>query len=197
MAVDDALKGSVDFFQSTFNQVMINILVALLIFLIGFILGRLLGRILKKVLRHMNLDYFLRKTLGIKISIEDILSGFVSYFVYVISFIMALGQLGLSTAILQMVIGGVIVIVVISIILSIKDFLPNIVAGLVLREKGFIAEGDVVSIKDIEGKIVELGIIETVVQNKHGDRIFIPNIVFTKNEVINYKPKLKKRQSKK
>jgi small-conductance mechanosensitive channel len=187
--IAEQLSSPLDIFKSSFNQVLINIMVALLIFFIGFILGRLFGRILKKVLHHMNLDFFLRKTLGYKISMEDILSGVVSYFIYIISFIMALNQLGLSTAILQMVIGGVIVIIVISIVLSIKDFLPNLVAGFVIREKAFVAENDIVRIRDIEGKVIEMGMVETVIQNKHGDKIFIPNIVFTKNEVINYKPR--------
>lgn len=186
------LTSPLDIFKSSVNEVLINIMVALLIFFIGFIFGRLLGKILKKVLHHMNVDYFLRKTLGYKISVEDILSGVVSYFIYIISFIMALNQLGLSTAILQMVIGGVIVIIVISIVLSIKDFLPNLMAGLVIREKVFVSENDIIKIRDIEGKVIELGMVETIVQNKHGDKIFIPNIVFTKNEVINYKPRKKK-----
>ncbi|MFP4117559.1 MAG: mechanosensitive ion channel domain-containing protein [Candidatus Woesearchaeota archaeon] len=191
------VANPIEIFSNIFNDVMINILVALLIFFIGFIFGRLLGRIIKKVLRHMNTDYFMRNTLGIKMSAEDILSVSASYFVYVISFVMALNQLGLSTAILQMVIGGVIAIIVISIILSIKDFLPNMVAGLLIKEKSFIAEGDVIKIRDVEGKVDELGLVETVILNRHGDRIFIPNIVFTKNEVINYKPKAKKKSESK
>ena len=191
------LSGPLEFFRNTFNEVMINILVAMLIFFIGFIFGRLIGRVLKKVLRHMNLDYFVRRTVGLKFSLEELIAGSVSYFIYVISFIMALNQLGLSTAILQMVIGGAIVIIVISIILSIKDFLPNIMAGMVLREKSFISENDIVRIKDIEGKVIELGLIETIIQNRHGDKIFIPNIVFTKNEVINYKPRKSKKTSSK
>lgn len=189
------VTAPLDFIRGTFNDVMINILVAMLIFFIGFILGRLLGKVLKKVLRHMNLDFFIRKTIGLKFSLEELLSGVVSYFIYIISFIMALNQLGLSTAILQMVIGGAIVVIVISIILSIKDFLPNIMSGMVLREKSFISENDVVRIKDIEGKVIEMGLIETVIQNRHGDRIFIPNIVFTKNEVINYKPRGQKKKA--
>ena len=191
--VSPEVANPIDIFDNVFNDVMVNILVALLIFFIGFIFGRLLGRIIKKVLRHMNTDYFMRNTLGIKLSVEDVLSVSASYFVYMISFVMALNQLGLSTAILQMVIGGVIAIIVISIILSIKDFLPNMVAGLLIREKSFVAEGDVIRIKDIEGKVEELGLVETVIVNRHGDRIFIPNIVFTKNEVINYKPRSKKK----
>ena len=185
------IKTPLEAFQEGFNQVIVNILVALLIFFIGFIIGRLMSRVIKKVLHHMNTDFFLRKTLGVKVSLEDISAGVVAYFIYIISFIMALNQLGLSTAILQMVIAGVIIIVVISIILSIKDFLPNLMAGLIIREKAFIGEGDIISIRDIEGKVVELGLIETVIQNKRGDRIFIPNIVFTKNELINYKAKKK------
>ena len=191
--VSPEVTNPVDIFDNVFNDVMVNILVALLIFFIGFIFGRLLGRIIKKVLRHMNTDYFMRNTLGIKLSVEDVLSVSTSYFVYMISFVMALNQLGLSTAILQMVIGGVIAIIVISVILSIKDFLPNMVAGLLIREKSFVAEGDVIRIKDIEGKVEELGLVETVIVNRHGDKIFIPNIVFTKNEVTNYKTRSKKK----
>ena len=194
--ISPELTNPLDLVSGVFNDVMLNILVALLIFFIGFIFGRLIGKIIKKVLRHMNTDYFMRNTLGVKVSIEDILSISASYFIYMISFVMALNQLGLSTAILQMVIGGVIAIIVISVILSIKDFLPNLVAGLLIREKSFVNEGDVIKIKDIEGKVDELGLIETVILNRHGDRIFIPNIVFTKHELINYKPKEKKKSSK-
>ncbi len=184
-------------FANNFSSGVVNFMAALLIFFIGFILGKLLGKIIKQVLHHVDLDYFLRKTLGMRISFETIIASFTSYFVYIVSFVMALGQVGLSVAILQMLIGGVIVIIVISVILSIKDFVPNFVAGLMIREKGFINEGDIVQVKDVEGKVLELGIIETILQNRRGDRIFIPNIVFTKNEVINYKPQESKRRNKK
>lgn len=196
-AIAESLKTPLEVVKASFSAAVMRITVALLIFFIGFMLGRIAGRITKKILHHMNIDFFLRKTFGLRISFEDIITGMISYFIYIISFVMALNQLGLSTAILNMVIGGVIVILIISIILSIKDFVPNFVAGLVIREKGFISENDVIRVKDIEGKVTELGIIETIIQNSRGDRIFVPNLIFTKNEVINYKPRKPKKKSKK
>ena len=61
-----------------------------------------------------------------------------SYFIYFIAIIMALNQVGLTSAILNMLSGAVILLILISMILAIKDFVPNMVAGIFIFQKGII-----------------------------------------------------------
>jgi small-conductance mechanosensitive channel len=134
----------------------------------------------------------LRKTLNIKFSFEDVIGAFVTYFIYFISLIMALNQIGLTTTMFTIIFVAIIVLLLVSVILSIKDFIPNFVSGLMIKQKNFIEEGDVIRIKNIEGKVISLDLLETKIENKHKDIIYIPNSILTKHEIINYKVNKKK-----
>ncbi len=100
---------------------------------------------------------------------------------------MALSQLGLTTTVLHMISAAVIVIVIISIFLSIKDFVPNFMAGIFIHRKGFVNEGDKIRVKGVEGRIIHLNLVETRIKTKKGDVIYLPNVLLTRNEVVKLK----------
>jgi small conductance mechanosensitive channel len=77
----------------------------------------------------------------------------------------------------------VIVVIILSMLLAIKDFIPNVFAGLFLHRKGFLKKGDNIIVKDVKGKIIYINLVETRVQTKEGDIIYIPNTLLTKSEV--------------
>lgn len=177
------IADTFEFLRDLFTPLMTNIVAAIIIFLIGVIVGRIVGRLTQKLLHELELNNIFKKTADTKFDIEHAVGGFIMYFIYFIALIMALNQVGLTTTVLNILSGGIIIIIVISIILAIKDFIPNIFAGLLIHRKGFIKKGDKVSIRGIKGKVIYISLIETRIQMKDGDIFYIPNSLLTKSEI--------------
>lgn len=172
-----------DFFNTTVSSLMTRSLTALLIVLIGFISGKLVGKIVEKVLNEIELNKIIKNISGISISLEHIISAFVTYFIFFMSIIMALNQIGITTDVLNILSAAVMVLVVLSIFLGIKDFIPNFIAGMYIYNKKLFEKGDKIKFKDIKGKVIEITLIETVLETASKDLIYIPNLNFVKNEV--------------
>lgn len=170
-----------------YQGVVNKIIVSVIILLIGFIIGKLASKLVQKFLREVELNKVMKKAAGIKVSLEEIITYFVKYFIYFVFIIMALNQIGLTTTILHMLSGAVILIIIVSVFLGIKDFVPNFIAGIFIHSKEFIKEGDYIKVKDLEGRIEKINMVETVIKTKSGDHIFIPNSMLTKQEVTKRK----------
>jgi small-conductance mechanosensitive channel len=171
------------------SGLLTDIIVAVILVLLGFIIGRVLGRLAQKALHEIETDRVFRKTANAKFSIEKITGNFVKYFTYFIFIVMALNQLGLTTTLLHMISAGIIILIVLAFFLGIKDFVPNFLAGLSIHRKGMIAEGDWIKVKNVEGKVVGIDLVETRIETKSKDTIYVPNSVFTKEEVVKFKRK--------
>ena len=102
---------------------------------------------------------------------------------------MVLQQLGLATTVLNMIAGAVIIVIILSTLLGIKDFIPNMIAGIMIQRKQELKKGEIIKIKGMQGKIIGITLIETKIETKTGDIIFIPNAVLTKTEIIRIKNK--------
>ncbi len=168
------------------NSVMTKFALAIIILLCGFILGRFVGRLLNKILQEFELNNILKKATGIQISLEEIIGTGVSYFIYFITIIMALETINLAPFILYILSSGVIIIIIISIILSVKDFFPNVVSSIIIHQKGYIKEGDHVKIDDVEGIVNKINLLETTIVTKNNDSIFVPNSRITRSKIIKF-----------
>ena len=169
---------------NTVNPLLNRLLVAIIILLVGFAVGKLLGKFIKKILEEMNIDKNLNSTTGWKFSLEKLIANFITYFTYLIAIIMTLDTLDVTSAVLNMIAGTIILLVLISIVLAIKDFVPNMMAGLMLKNRKEYKKGVKVKIKNIEGKILEIGLLETTIITNKKDTILVPNSIFTKNETF-------------
>ncbi|MBW2977366.1 mechanosensitive ion channel [Candidatus Woesearchaeota archaeon] len=165
--------------------------VAIIILLMGFVLGRIIGKITQKVLREIELNRIIKKATGMKIALEEIVAKLLTYFIYFIFMIWALNELGLTTTILTMISGAALVIIILSILLAIKDFIPNAFAGFVIHRKRQIKPGDRIKTDGLQGKIARISLVETEIKTKKGDTIYIPNSILTKREIIVHKRKSK------
>ncbi|MBU0461925.1 MAG: mechanosensitive ion channel family protein [Nanoarchaeota archaeon] len=190
------MAGMVDYFtglyaslQERFSGFFSKFLVAVIILLVGFIIGKILGRLMYKFLHGLEVNENLKKMAGVKVGFEEIIEAFTTYFIYFITIVTVLQQLGLATTVLNMIAGGVIVIIILSTLLGVKDFIPNAVAGFVLQRKDFLKVGEVIKVKGMQGKIIHISLVETKIETKDKDIIFIPNSVLTKTEVIKVRPK--------
>jgi small conductance mechanosensitive channel len=185
------INNSINLLPKLLSGLFTKMVVAVIILLIGFVIGKILGKIVKNLLHSIEFNQIIKRATGIRISLEEGISVFVTYFIYFLFIIMALNQLGLTTVVLHMISGAILIIIIISILLSIKDFMPNMFSGLFIHRKRFINVGDVIKVENTEGKVVHINLVETKIETNKGDIIYFPNSLLTKNKVI----KLKKKKS--
>ena len=114
-------------------------------------------------------------------------SSLAKYLIYFIAVIFALDQIGLTTTVLNIILGVFLLIIVVFIILAFKDFIPNLISGLFIHQKRGLKDGDKINMDGINGIIEHISIIETRIKTKNGDIIFVPNSMLTKHKVIKKK----------
>jgi small-conductance mechanosensitive channel len=181
--VSSAFSGIMDAMQDVFSSVLNKLLFAAIIIIVGFVVGRLLGNLVKHFLHEMGFDQLTRAA-GIKLSIEGLLSSVVTYLTYFVAVVMALDKLGINTFVFNLIAGGMIAIVLLSVLLAIKDFIPNVFAGFFLNRRGIVKEGDRVRIDDVDGRVAKVDLMEVKLETKRGDTIFIPNSLVIRKKVI-------------
>ena len=177
------------------NPVLSKIVIALLILLIGLIIGKLIGNIIRRALNEVQLDKHLRTVTSFKFSFERLIGNFVSYFIYFVAVVMSLNSLGLTTAILNMISAAIIIIIVISFLLAIKDFFPNFIAGIIIKTKKTFNKGDEIQIKEVRGRITSIGFLETRLITRYNEEVIIPNSIFNRRQIIVRKRANKKKMS--
>ncbi len=168
---------------SKMNPLLSRLSVAILILLAGFIIGKLVGNIIQRALIEIRIDKYLRLS-GLKFSLSKFISKLISYIIYFIAIVMSLNSIGLTTAILNMISGAVILIIVISFILAVKDFFPNLIAGIRIKNNKMFIEGDEIQIKEVRGRIISLGLLDTRLLTIHKEEVIIPNAIFNKRQIV-------------
>ena len=174
----------IEYMGNLFSEIVVKLVVAIIILLIGIIIGKVIGKIIQKVLHEIELNNLLKKAVGVKVSVEELIGTFITYFIYFIAVVMALRQLGLATLVLDLLFGAIILIIILAVFLGAKDFIPNMMAGIFIHQKRNIKEGDKIKIKGAEGTVTHINLVETQIKTKSGDIIHIPNSVLTKQEVV-------------
>ncbi len=153
-------------------------LVALVVVLIGFIAGKLLGKTLQWFLRTMDINGRWREVTGTNFRVEQFLSGALSIGIYFITVVMALNVLGLSGLIAEVMSFGIICIILISMILATKDFVPNYINSFRIYKR--IKPHDHIVVENVKGKVEELTWTDVKIVAENGDIFYIPNSVFLK-----------------
>jgi len=169
------------------NQFMLKVVTAVIILLVGFVIGRIAGKLILKLLKEIDFDKTIKKTTGYEGSTARIISRSLSYLIYFLSILVALESLGLSAFILNMILLAIIMIIVISFLLAIKDFIPNFIAGFTVRRNNLFNKGDKIKVGSVEGKILKISLLDTHVVTPKKDLVVVPNSYFTKNLVIKKK----------
>jgi small-conductance mechanosensitive channel len=158
-------------------------IVAIVLLLIGFILGKIIGRLIYKFLHSFEINEAFHKMTGVTLKIEEIAETFTTYFIYFVTVVIVLQQIGLVSTILHLIAAGIIILIILSTFLGIKDFIPNAVAGFFIYSRKELKVGQKIKVKGMQGKITEITLLETKIETKEGDVIFIPNSVLNKTEV--------------
>lgn len=178
----ELVSSITDFLSNIFRPLMNNIMLFILIILIGFIIARISGRIIQKVLQELELNKLFEKITGSNYDTEELIGATVTFFIYIIAIIMAFNKVGLTMPIINTISAVIILVVFISMLLAVKEIMPNIFSGISIHRKGFKA-GDKIMIHGTKGKIISIKLTETRIETKEGDIIYIPNSLLTRSEI--------------
>jgi len=165
----------VDFVKGLVMPLLNNMVIAVFTFFIGLIIGRIMGKIAHRILHAFDVDKTLVKAMGAKVSIESLVEILVSYVIYVIFFMFALNQIGLTQWVMYLVAGIACVVALVVAFLALKDLIPNAVAGYFIMRREFPKVGDIIKVDGVVGKVSNINMLETRVKTKKGDIISYPN----------------------
>ena len=177
----------VDSAQAVFSGLANKLIIATLILFIGFIAGRILGRLVQKGLKEIEINNILAQLTGLNIPFSEVASGLVTYFIYFIAVVMALDKLGLSTVVFNFLAIAVISVLILSFALTMKDLIPNLVAGVLIRTKRLLKPGDKIKFENVEGRVVSIDPIDTIIETKKKDTLYVPNAALINEKLVRLK----------
>ncbi len=140
--------------------------------LIGFGTGVLVRKIARKVLQHLNVNRAMLR-LGFPWNIESGVSAILSFIIYVATIYFFLDQLQITLFVSYIGVGGLAILVALSLFVFIKDFLPNFWAWFLLRRQKKV--GEKVAWNEISGVIIHRSYLETRLRTPRGDTLYVPN----------------------
>ena len=158
-----------------------EVVTAIIILFIGFGLGILVKKLLARLLKEVGLNKVMAKV-SITQDVEKGISIGVSSLIYVITIIIFLRQLGLQSVVLYLILGAVLMLMILTLMVGLKDVIPNLVGWVALQRKGTIKEGRRVQIREIEGVVEHIGYLETEIKTEQGDILCVPNSLFMKSK---------------
>ena len=182
----ETITEGVKYLNELYLELATKVMLVLAILLIGFIIGRLLGKLTQKTMQRVGLNNFADK-IGIGFSLELFFGNAVAYLVYFTTVLISLNKLGLTTTILHIIATGMIVFIILLTAISLRDILPNVIAGFTIKQKGIIKIGDNITIQGKTGKIKKINLTEILLETKK-EEVYIPNSILIKEEIIKKKP---------
>ena len=171
------VNGVVETAQSYFYTIIIGIV----ILLVGFALGILAKKLTFRLLKEFELNKIMSK-IGISYNLESWISSLVSFMIYLITIVFFLNQLGITSIVLYLFVGAILMLIILTFLVGLKDIIPNFIAGLLLQRKKKIREGSTVELKEIIGKVERIGYLETEIKTERGDILYVPNSLFVKSK---------------
>ena len=164
-------------------EILIHLFGAIIIGVLGFFLGKALGKAAKHIVETLESKKQFKKA-GIRFDPELMAENVVKYLSFLGTFIIALNYLGITPVILNIIFVGILMIVIFTLFLSLKDFIPNIIAGIHLISINKLKKGDSIKVKDVAGKVSEISLTETTLISAKGNKIIIPNSTIMREQII-------------
>jgi len=169
--------------ESVIRESFSRLILAAIILLVGLILGRVIGLIISNSLKKLQLNSILSEAFGIKYNIEGIVGTVASALVWVYTILLSLSFLGLSKIVSTIIGIIVLVILILSILLALRDLFPNLVMGIEIQRKELLKEGDLITVDREKAKVMETGLLEVILEKGEGERIIIPNSILLRKEI--------------
>lgn len=154
---------------------------ASVIVIVGVIAGHFFSKAVGLLIKKLNLTEKIKRR-GIR-KPEILIESAIKYIIYAIAVIAALNRLGIFQTILSFVLVLAGVIIVILLILSFRDLIANVTAGLILHSGRQFKVGKKIKVGDIEGKIRSMSMVEIKIITKKRDTVVFPNSFLLKSKI--------------
>lgn len=163
----DSLRDLWDGFVSRLPSIVTGLLVILIFYLIARLVRYLTEKSLKKVKASEH---------AARITARLAFIGVVA-----VGVLVSLGVMGINAGALVASLG----LVSVGIGFALKDVIENFIAGLILIFQRPFVVGDVVCFGDVEGKVEDVRVRDTVIRMFDGRQVFVPNAKIFSSAVIN------------
>jgi small-conductance mechanosensitive channel len=171
MGLEDTIIKSSQEVEQIINPTQ-NILAAVITLILGIVIARVLGKLVKLILKELDIDKILKKTRS-NISIKNLVSEIIIYLTYFFTIFLILGQLGITKTLFNIISSFFLIGITVSLLLSIKDLLPRILARKKLMKQ--IKEKQNISFNGMKGKVIRIGYLETKIETRQNEFLKVPN----------------------
>jgi len=169
---------TMEFFQLAEGAVL-TISTTLITLFLGVLLAKLISRIIQHVLSQAEINRLLKQS-GIT-SIDERIARIAEYLIYSATVLFILQQLGLTQIVFIVLTILASILIIASIALSIRDFIPNALQGLFLRKKLTHHLGQNIKIGNTSGVLDHIGIIQSRIASREPH--YVPH-TYTAQQVI-------------
>ncbi len=153
---------------------LVKLALALLIFVLGFLLGNFYKKQIKKIAL---------KNKTITSTTQTILSNLGYYFIFIITFFIALKVLGINLSSLALVAGALSV----GIGFGLQNIVSNFVSGIILMVERSIKIGDYIEIdENLRGRVTDIKMRSITINTNSNIDVIVPNQDLIQNRVINW-----------
>ncbi len=167
---------------TTAESILYKIIISIIVLLVGLCLGILVKKVVFKILQQVELNSTLSKA-GITYNMERIISLVVAFVIYLITFVIFLNQLGITSIVVYFIVGAILMLIVLTFVVGLKDVIPNMVAWVAIVKRGKIKVGSKIEVREIKGIVEHIGLLETEIKTEKGDILFVPNSLFVKQKM--------------
>lgn len=150
---------------------VMSLILACVVFYLSVILSKMAERFMKNLLSDKELDA------GVKGSIER----FTRYVVVTVGALMTLDTVGISLSSLA-ALGAVLMV---GIGFGLQNITQNFISGLIILFERPIKVGDLVIVKGVSGRVIEIGARSTLIHTRDDVAIIVPNSQFISEQVVN------------
>ena len=176
-----------DFVQFYQDIILNKIVTAVIIFFLGFMLGRIASNLTKRFLEEVNLNKRSLNTFLGRTNLENVLSVLVAFIIYFGTVLMALNTLGITKYIAWIFLVFFALTLVSTLILDIRDLLPNLYAWIKIKTKKYFLKGDKIKTHLAEGVVKRITPLTTRIITIHGDELYIQNYAVIENLTVEKK----------
>lgn len=160
----------------TIGNTSLNLIKTLLILLLGYgsyLVSMSIRRIAKKLLQALPQQVAKRYYPIIQLS---------AYATLILSFIIGLSMLGVNLSSFSVVFG----VLGVGLGFGLQDIVSNFFSGLVITFSSIITEGDRIFVQGIEGNVIRINLINTVIRSLLNDELIVPNKTILNEAIQNY-----------
>ncbi|HIG93182.1 MAG: Potassium efflux system KefA protein / Small-conductance mechanosensitive channel [archaeon GW2011_AR9] len=171
---------AIDVVETTGSYIL-TIIIGVVILLIFFGIGILAKKLLSRLLKEIGLNTIFGKV-GVTTDLEKWISSVVSYLFYFIGLVLFLDQLKIRSIVIYIILGAILMLLTLTLIVGLKDVIPNFIGWIYLQRKGMITAGKHIAIKEIAGEVEHVGYLETEIRTDKDDLLYVPNSLFLKSK---------------